>query len=366
MSKPVASIREYFEVEGFEVPFLEEEYKNAFSKITYLCPAGHKGKIPWNSFNTGNRCYKCSGKMKRTQEEASTLLDQAGLTLVSYVRGCNQSLKVVCSLGHLSTVDLSRRSRRALSCSVCDGRVRFDLLSSFASAFPELLYLWDYAGNTVKPTGAPPAGRALFMWSCQNNPQHKWVGSTHSTARGRRCPYCAGKRVLEPESLKCLYPKLMREWCSSNTIKPDEVSPGSHAIVKWSCQAGHKWRASIKNRALNGTGCPQCSGGAVSKISQAWLDSLGIPEEFREYSIRLPGKKRPVKVDGYDPATNTVYEFLGDYWHGNPDLYDSKEVNAHSKKTFGVLYNQTIRRLAVLRKAGYCVVFIWEKDFKER
>lgn len=38
--------------------------------------------------------------------------------------------------------------------------------------------------------------------------------------------------------------------------------------------------------------------------------------ENREVVIKISG--RIFKVDGFDPIINTIYEFYGDFWHGNP------------------------------------------------
>jgi G:T-mismatch repair DNA endonuclease (very short patch repair protein) len=75
-------------------------------------------------------------------------------------------------------------------------------------------------------------------------------------------------------------------------------------------------------------------------------------------------KNRKIKPDGYDPTTKTIYEFNGDYWHGNPNLYKSTDTNKHNKKTFEELYKKTIERESFLVKNGYKVVSIWESDFK--
>ena len=66
------------------------------------------------------------------------------------------------------------------------------------------------------------------------------------------------------------------------------------------------------------TGCPKCST-TISKQSTHWLDSLNI--KIREKSIKLHNGKKCI-VDGYDPITNTVYEFNGDFWHGNPQKFN--------------------------------------------
>jgi hypothetical protein len=106
---------------------------------------------------------------------------------------------------------------------------------------------------------------------------------------------------------------------------------------------------------LQGQGCPRC-GDLFGIKENRWLDYLGI----KERQIRI-GK---YIVDGFNPKTNTIYEFNGDFWHGNPDLYNSNDLNKVLNKTFGELYKKTINREKYLIKKGYNVVSIWENDFK--
>ena len=67
--------------------------------------------------------------------------------------------------------------------------------------------------------------------------------------------------------------------------------------------------------------------------------------------------------DGFDSETNTVYEFFGDYWHGNPEIFSRGEKNSHNGKTFGQLYDETKARVSRLEEVGYKVRFVWENDF---
>ena len=78
-----------------------------------------------------------------------------------------------------------------------------------------------------------------------------------------------------------------------------------------------------------------------------------------------PIKARQVRVDAYDPETNTIYEFLGDYWHGNPEVYDLNDFNRSNKTKFQVLYDETFDRLNFIKSLGYNVKYIWENDFLE-
>ena len=116
----------------------------------------------------------------------------------------------------------------------------------------------------------------------------------------------------------------------------------------------------LRTKGISPTGCPKCAKGRISKISQEWLDSLCVSKR----EVKFPGFR--FHVDGFDPTTNTIYEFLGDYWHGNPKVkrfYSG--INEISKKSFQELYNQTFQRFEKLKNAGYNLVYIWEKDFKE-
>lgn len=100
---------------------------------------------------------------------------------------------------------------------------------------------------------------------------------------------------------------------------------------------------------------------AVPKISQKWLDSLEIPNKYREKRIKINGKT--FITDAYVPETNTVYEFNGDFWHGNPQIYKPDDINVVSKKTFSKLYKQTVEKANLIKKAGYLLISIWEHDF---
>ncbi|MGI0075815.1 MAG: DUF7487 domain-containing protein [Nitrosopumilaceae archaeon] len=69
-------------------------------------------------------------------------------------------------------------------------------------------------------------------------------------------------------------------------------------------------------------------------------------------------------ADGYCKETNTVYEFHGDMWHGNPNIFESDELcNPFSDLTAGELYQRTIERENKIKQLGYNVITIWESDW---
>lgn len=116
------------------------------------------------------------------------------------------------------------------------------------------------------------------------------------------------------------------------------------------------------NEHLNGKGCSKCSK-KISKLETKWLNEQLILEKHRQYKITID--KKWFQVDGYDPLTNTIYEFLGDYWHGNPDKYKPNGLNEIANKTFGELYQETVNRIKLFENNGYNVEYIWETDYKK-
>jgi hypothetical protein len=78
---------------------------------------------------------------------------------------------------------------------------------------------------------------------------------------------------------------------------------------------------------LQGGDCPKCAYKRVSEIETVWLDEIGINNdaEHRQVTVKL-GNKRII-ADGFDPKTNTIYEFYGDFWHGNPKIFRTTDIN---------------------------------------
>lgn len=80
--------------------------------------------------------------------------------------------------------------------------------------------------------------------------------------------------------------------------------------------------------------------------------------------MRLIFDQKSYRVDGFDPTTNTIYEFYGDYWHGNPNKYSINMINVFNKKLLTDLYKETINRENVLKELGYNIISMWEDDWK--
>lgn len=138
-------------------------------------------------------------------------------------------------------------------------------------------------------------------------------------------------------------------------------------VLRVKCPKGHVRRMSYHNIVNGRNGCAVCCQHGFSMRCIEWLKGFDEFEyiqhamcEEGEFEIEGVGK-----VDGYCEDTNTVYEFHGDYWHGNPEIFDPDDVNSVNGKTFGELYRLTKERESLIWDAGYDLVVIWEKDWLE-
>jgi hypothetical protein len=105
-----------------------------------------------------------------------------------------------------------------------------------------------------------------------------------------------------------------------------------------------------------------------SSGSNSWIKSIIESEQIHiqhalnggEYKI--PGTT--FHADGFCAETNTIYEFYGDYWHGNPKIFKPEGVNKTKNKTMGELHQVTIARETKIKELGYNLITMWESDFK--
>jgi len=118
---------------------------------------------------------------------------------------------------------------------------------------------------------------------------------------------------------------------------------------------------------LRGYGCYKCHiRKNYSKQQIEWLnfiqsrDNIVILHALNEGEFNIPNTR--FKADGYCKETNTIYEFHGDYWHGNPSIYDPND-KTYFGKTFRELYEKTLEREKQIKDMGFNLITIWESDW---
>lgn len=114
---------------------------------------------------------------------------------------------------------------------------------------------------------------------------------------------------------------------------------------------------------MAGYGCSRCVKNS-SKKENEWLDSLNIKTLVKQAKIKINDKT--YVVDGFDPETNTIYQFHGDYFHGHPDYFKPYWKNRVNKQTFGDLFSKTLKIKELFINNGYKYVEKWEHDFDSK
>ena len=124
---------------------------------------------------------------------------------------------------------------------------------------PELVAEWSDKNLPLTPDRITYGSNKVVWWKGACG--HEWQTSVKARSNGENCPICSGARVIEGiNDLATQKPELADEWSSKNApLKPTMVTTGSHKKVIWRDKYGHEWTATVKSRALNGTGCPYCS-----------------------------------------------------------------------------------------------------------
>jgi hypothetical protein len=128
------------------------------------------------------------------------------------------------------------------------------------------------------------------------------------------------------------------------------------------CPNHGEFQQTPANHINHKQGCPACAVGK-SRKEKLWLDEIGLPNDMQHRTVILHIDGRRFIVDGYNPSTNTIYEFYGDYWHGNPRIYDANDMNNGNKTTFGILHQNTLQRENILQTYGFKIISMWEYDF---
>ena len=58
-----------------------------------------------------------------------------------------------------------------------------------------------------------------------------------------------------------------------------------------------------------------------------------------------------------------IFEYHGDFFHGNPKIYTPTDINTRVKKTHGELYENTLNKQQFCEKSGFKYKFIWESEW---
>lgn len=152
---------------------------------------------------------------------------------------------------------------------------------SLEKRFPLIASEWNYQKNfPLTPKNFSAGSNQSVWWICPEG--HDYDMQIYVRAlNGSNCPYCAGKRVDNTNSLSTLFPDLAKQFNNEKNypLTPSNVSAGSGKIVWWTCKNEHNFQNTIAARTGRQRGCPYCSKRKPSisnnlKIAFPWINEI--------------------------------------------------------------------------------------------
>jgi G:T-mismatch repair DNA endonuclease (very short patch repair protein) len=292
--------------------------------------------------------------------------DTYDYSLVEY-KGWHTKIKIICKIhGEFLQTPHSHLNKKA-GCKLCANlKIGKSLVSTKNVFIDKAIFLhgvdtYDYSKVEYKTARLP------VIIICKTHGEFNQTPDAHLVGKG--CIQCGVTKQVKKRS------KTQDKFLEGAKSKHGDTYDYSnveyrstHVKVCIVCKKhGKFWQA--PSHHLNGEGCPKCRYPGFSKISLTWLNYVAfsknihirtIMDENGEFRINNKG------VDGYCKETNTVYEFHGDFFHGNPsnDKFPHDKINPISKKTYGELYQRTQHKKSEILALGYNYVEMWEYDWR--
>jgi hypothetical protein len=157
-------------------------------------------------------------------------------------------------------------------CPFCRG-IRVSITNSLAKIHPEIAKQWHPTNNgDLRPEDVSSGSGKRIWWICTKCPDHIWQSSVYvRTGKAGGCPFCSHQRFSVTNSLAMLHPSIAAEWDYERNegLTPSSILPSSSKAVWWVCSKNsvHRWRASIKKRIYDKSGCHFCGNQRVHETN---------------------------------------------------------------------------------------------------
>jgi GNAT superfamily N-acetyltransferase len=188
--KTFEEVKDIIEKEGYTL--LSKTYTNNKQKLEILCPEGHKYNVRLANFDSlEQRCSKCAGLKKLTQEEVEQFFRKRGEILISQYINCKTPLEVQCKKGHIYKIVYNNASFSDQGCKIC-------------YSGPGKKKTFEEVKNIIKKenykliSDTYTDARTKLELVCPN--EHSWTVSLDSFVNGEyRCPKCSLSHVSRSE-----------------------------------------------------------------------------------------------------------------------------------------------------------------------
>lgn len=277
-------------------------------------------------------------------------------------------VEIICKIHDIFWQDAQSHTNRGSGCPKC----KFSKLKKIANSSRKttenfIKQAIEFHGNTYdySKTEYISAWKKIII-ICSKHGEFEQTPIHHLKSGCNKCGFdnMANKRRDSQEQVISKFKKIHKN--TYDYSKVEYTNALSNVVII--CKTHGEFEQRVAHH-LNGVGCPSCVP-QHSRPSIEWLETISktkgiyIRHALNDGEIKIP--KTRYKADGYCEETNTIYEFHGDFWHGNPKVYNQDDIHPRAKKTFGELYQKTLLKEQKIRELGYNLVVIWESEWNER
>jgi len=348
------------------------EYINSQQKVKIKCNNGHIFEQAPNKHLAGDGCPLCIGRNFTTSDFISRSQSIYGNRFnysKAKFKDMRTRLLLICELGHefaaLPCVHLRKGSNGG--CTECAKIIIKQTNGYNREKWIELALkihkkFYDYTKVIYI------SSQENIIIICPKHGEFEQTPAQHLSGRG--CRDCG----IEKSAASKLYTDIdLQSILLECKMKHDDkyeykgiYREDGELYVKILCKHGEFKQRLDHHR--KGHGCWKCSMKTVrySKVQMEWLNYLSVTSEYIQHAknggeYQIPDTN--MFADGYDPITNTILEFQGDFWHGNPARYKGDDINPRTGTTYASLYEKTQRKNTKLKELGYNVYEMWESDW---
>jgi hypothetical protein len=365
-------IRKAREKHGDKYNYDLVEYVNSSQKVKIKCKKNnHIFEQAPNKHIQGDGCPYCKGLYKTTDDFIEQSIHKYGRDMFNYskamFKGFKEKLILICSNNHEFETSpmIHLRTNSKGGCIQC-AILAIKLHNAYTtSKFIELakiqhgeLYNYDKVNYISSQNDV--------IINCPIHGDFEQPPACHLSGRG--CKKCGFEKIRASKILLDAELKTKLIECSlAHDNKYEYIDifrKDSRLFIEAICSAHGEFIQRLDHH-LNGHACSKCTIG-YSKQEIEWLLYLSVSDISIIHALNGGQFQIPntlYSADGFSTVLNTIYEFHGDYWHGNPKVFRGDDINIKSGKTFNELYERTRRRTLLLKELGYNVVECWENEW---
>jgi len=327
------------------------KYIKSINPLECKCPLGHICYPRPNDVQQGQgMCIVCAGKCsKNAEKNFRDRIHLLGGEVKGEYTGKDNPIECKCPLGHICYPSPSTMRQQQGMCRICAGNDPKTSEQNFRNKIIECK--GELIGEYIR-SGTPVECKCEKGHICNIRPGNI-INLYHIP-----CKICAG---LDPKIAEANFIFNITEL--GGEVIGEYINSKSKVLCI--CKNEHICYPDPSHISQGRNMCLTCSQNGYSQAQISWLNYIQDEEKINIRHAENGGEFKigKYKVDGYCEDTKTVYEFHGDFWHGNPKFYEHTDTNPVNKKTFGELLKATLHKEMSIRRSGYNYICIWEYEW---